>query len=180
MKNPRTFLVDKSAGSVVDSPACGRATSRLWSATGAPFTTARLRIHSSQTPIPNTKPILTDGRGRWIRPPAGGPPRGSDMPPACHSLPLGFESTFTNTHTKQKNLSFWTGFLLGGGRWIRTTEGIASRFTVCPLWPLGNSPIFDSSLERWSWWTDSNPRPADYKSAALPAELHQRNRSARL
>ena len=35
------------------------------------------------------------------------------------------------------NLSFF-----GGGRWIRTTEGIASRFTVCPLWPLGNSPIF--------------------------------------
>ena len=28
-------------------------------------------------------------------------------------------------------------------------------------------------LLRWSWWTDSNPRPADYKSAALPAELHQ-------
>ena len=27
-----------------------------------------------------------------------------------------------------------------GGRWIRTTEGGASRFTVCPLWPLGNSP----------------------------------------
>ena len=31
--------------------------------------------------------------------------------------------------------------IFGGGRWIRTTEGIASRFTVCPLWPLGNSPI---------------------------------------
>ena len=31
---------------------------------------------------------------------------------------------------------------LSGGRWIRTIEGIASRFTVCPLWPLGNSPIF--------------------------------------
>ena len=28
-------------------------------------------------------------------------------------------------------------------------------------------------LKEWSWWTDSNPRPADYKSAALPAELHQ-------
>ena len=27
----------------------------------------------------------------------------------------------------------------------------------------------------WSWWTDSNPRPADYKSAALPTELHQRS-----
>ena len=33
----------------------------------------------------------------------------------------------------------------GGGRWIRTTEGSASRFTVCPLWPLGNSPIFSSA-----------------------------------
>ena len=61
--------------------------------------------------------------------------------------------------------------LLGGGRWIRTTEGIASRFTVCPLWPLGNSPIFSCAV--WSWGTDSNPRPADYKSAALPTELHQ-------
>ena len=33
---------------------------------------------------------------------------------------------------------------------------------------------FSLRLEKnWSWWTDSNPRPADYKSAALPAELHQ-------
>ena len=28
-------------------------------------------------------------------------------------------------------------------------------------------------LKDWSWWTDSNPRPADYKSAALPTVLHQ-------
>ena len=33
-------------------------------------------------------------------------------------------------------------FCFGGSGWIRTTEGIASRFTVCPLWPLGNAPIF--------------------------------------
>ena len=32
----------------------------------------------------------------------------------------------------------------GGGGRIRTIEAIRSRFTVCPLWPLGNSPIFDS------------------------------------
>ena len=38
-----------------------------------------------------------------------------------------------------------------------------NRFTVCPLWPLGNPPIFN-----WSWWPDSNRQPADYKSAALP------------
>ncbi len=61
----------------------------------------------------------------------------------------------------------------GGGGWIRTTEAKRNRFTVCPLWPLGNSSICNC----WSWWTDSNPRPADYKSAALPTELHQRIRS---
>ncbi len=31
----------------------------------------------------------------------------------------------------------------GGGRWIRTTEVTDNRFTVCPLWPLGNSPIME-------------------------------------
>ena len=29
------------------------------------------------------------------------------------------------------------------------------------------------SRKQWSWWWDSNPQPADYKSAALPIELHQ-------
>ena len=42
-----------------------------------------------------------------------------------------------------KSLSKLVDF--GGGRWIRTIEGIASRFTVCPLWPLGNSPICNLS-----------------------------------
>ena len=28
---------------------------------------------------------------------------------------------------------------IGGGGWIRTTEAKRNRFTVCPLWPLGNS-----------------------------------------
>ena len=51
--------------------------------------------------------------------------------------------------------------LFGGREWIRTTEARCNRFTVCPLWPLGNSPI-------WSWRTESNHQPADYKSAALP------------
>ena len=63
--------------------------------------------------------------------------------------------------------------LLGGSGWIRTTEVSDNRFTVCPLWPLGNAPIFNCSPRRWSRWTDSNPRPADYKSAALPTELHR-------
>lgn len=40
---------------------------------------------------------------------------------------------------KQTKSNDWVCF--GGGWWIRTTEGIASRFTVYPLWPLGKSPI---------------------------------------
>ena len=60
---------------------------------------------------------------------------------------------------KNDSRSFWI-WNHGGGRWIRTTEVSDNRFTVCPLWPLGNSP--------WSWWRESNPQPADYKSAALP------------
>ena len=43
---------------------------------------------------------------------------------------------------KKKKHTKRCAFLFGGGWWIRTTEGIASRFTVCPLWPLGKSPIF--------------------------------------
>ena len=43
----------------------------------------------------------------------------------------------------------------GGRGWIRTTEVVDGRFTVCSLWPLGNSSLFSfgvSSLHRtWSW-----------------------------
>lgn len=77
---------------------------------------------------------------------------------------------FSFIPAKQKGASF-NLLLIGGRGWIRTTEVTDDRFTVCSLWPLGNSPIF--TFKKWSWWTDSNPRPADYKSAALPAELHQ-------
>ena len=35
------------------------------------------------------------------------------------------------------------GFLHCGGRgWIRTTEVYDGRFTVCSLWPLGNSSVY--------------------------------------
>ena len=35
-----------------------------------------------------------------------------------------------------------TALFVGGRGWIRTTEALRSRFTVCPHWPLGNTPIF--------------------------------------
>ena len=48
--------------------------------------------------------------------------------------------------------------------------------------PFGRSGTLPYSVlaENWSWWTDSNPRPADYKSAALPTELHQHRGSFRM
>ena len=82
-----------------------------------------------------------------------------------------FESTTTSAKQK-KDIPFGMSFCFGGRWWIRTTEVIDDRFTVCPLWPLGKPSIFSYQLD-WSWWTDLNPRPADYKSAALPTELHQ-------
>ena len=62
----------------------------------------------------------------------------------------------------------------GGGGWIRTTEANATDLQSAPFGHSGTPPY----MRLWSWWTDSNPRPADYKSAALPAELHQRIKSA--
>ncbi len=73
---------------------------------------------------------------------------------------------------QKKDIPFGMSFCFGGRWWIRTTEVIDDRFTVCSLWPLGKPSIFNYQLD-WSWWTGLNPRPADYKSAALPTELHQ-------
>ena len=49
---------------------------------------------------------------------------------------------FKSIARQKSTLCYAQRTFFGGGRWIRTIEGIASRFTVCPLWPLGNSPIF--------------------------------------
>ena len=38
--------------------------------------------------------------------------------------------------------------LFGGGGRIRTSEGCASRFTVCPLWPLGNPSVLERDTLR--------------------------------
>ena len=43
-----------------------------------------------------------------------------------------------------------------------------SRFTVCPIWPLWNTPnVIISKFVFWSLLSDSNQRPRDYKSRAL-------------
>ena len=53
-----------------------------------------------------------------------------------------FGGSHLTSHISPKQKHTHSGaFLFGGRWWIRTTEGEASRFTVCPLWPLGKSPI---------------------------------------
>ena len=49
----------------------------------------------------------------------------------------------TNNKRIDRSIVSMLRSMFGGGRWIRTTEGEASRFTVCPLWPLGKSPILN-------------------------------------
>src|SRR5262245_10852859 len=56
-------------------------------------------------------------------------------------------------------------------------KAYASRFTVCPLWPLGYLPEAAGmrwnprprlSRKCWRWREDLNPRPTAYKAVALP------------
>ena len=62
-------------------------------------------------------------------------------------------------------------FDLCGRRWIRTTEGVANRFTVCPIWPLWNSPICFFALR-----ADGGIRTPDQlitNQLLWPTELHR-------
>ncbi len=45
-------------------------------------------------------------------------------------------------HADKQKTDLMVGFLFGGSGWIRTTEVTDNRFTVCPLWPLGNAPKY--------------------------------------
>ena len=47
---------------------------------------------------------------------------------------------------QKKDIPFGMSFCFGGRWWIRTTEVIDDRFTVCSLWPLGKPSIFSFQL----------------------------------
>ena len=49
---------------------------------------------------------------------------------------------FCAMQQRKKAASISLPQLFGGSWWIRTTEALSSRFTVCPHWPLGKAPIF--------------------------------------
>ena len=78
-------------------------------------------------------------------------PQGLFCPPdctagrCCSNPPLRVKLEITD---KTKNQRIFYAGLFGGRGWIRTTEAESSRFTVCPHWPLGNTPIFNSQSHR--------------------------------
>ncbi len=64
----------------------------------------------------------------------------------------------------------------GGQGRIRTFVDVSQRiYSPSPLATRAPVRIYPDSDARdiWSWLWDSNPQPADYKSAALPIELNQ-------
>ncbi len=52
---------------------------------------------------------------------------------------------------------------------LRSSQGAADLQSAA----INHSAISPNELDRWSWRRDLNPRPSDYKSDALPAELRQ-------
>ena len=73
------------------------------------------------------------------------------------------------------------GHKTGGEGWIRTTEGVRQQiYSLPPLTAREPRRIYIKRLRSWSWRWDSNPQPADYKSAALPIELRQPGRIAKI
>ncbi len=89
--------------------------------------------------------------------------------------------SFTKTHTKQKHHPKGWCFCLVGEGGFEPPKALPADLQSVPFGHSGIPPYSVAGLcqlmrcpfRRWSWWTDSNPRPADYKSAALPTELHQ-------
>ena len=72
-------------------------------------------------------------------------PRRGFFPAGLFGGSMLFSSTLVvryKVQIKQKLQRHNNAGVLGGRGWIRTTEAESSRFTVCPHWPLGNTPIF--------------------------------------
>ena len=93
-------------------------------------------------------------------------------------------ATTIKVKVPRKEGQYTQRYAIGGRGWIRTTEAEATDLQSAPFGHSGTLPFICFSIfilkQYWSWWTDSNPRPADYKSAALPTELHQRISNARI
>ena len=79
---------------------------------------------------------------------------------------------------KNKNHIRRCGLNMVGEDGFEPSKASPADLQSVPFGRSGIPPYLICPFADWSWWTDSNPRPADYKSAALPTELHQHFASA--
>ena len=87
---------------------------------------------------------------------------GSNLPPWSSANPP--QNQRPSPHGKGPSFGLFTGFKPpGGGEWIRTIEAEATDLQSAPFDHSGTPPYSTFSKNWWSWWTDLNPRPADYK-----------------
>ena len=103
------------------------------------------KTDNTETPVPGSDTGVLGGRGWIARAALLKTAHWAVFALSSATAPQLFESTLAapfSRQVKQKlRYPLDTG-VLGGRGWIRTTEAESSRFTVCPHWPLGNTPIF--------------------------------------
>ena len=92
-----------------------------------------------------------------------------------------YQLSYTRSYTLRPNQQRSPQGADGGGRRIRTFVAKSRQsYSLLPLTTRASlhnhQPSF--KLRKWSWRWDSNPQPADYKSAALPIELCQHKANA--
>ena len=103
------------------------------------------KADKTETPVPGSETGVLGGRVWIARAALLKTAHWAVFALSSATAPQLFESTLAapfSRQVKQKlRYPLDTG-VLGGRGWIRTTEAESSRFTVCPHWPLGNTPIF--------------------------------------
>ena len=99
-----------------------------------------MQVQKTRAPYRVTVRGLVGGR-EWIREPRTEKQSPGLFSPACGRSCCSHLTL--SSHKPRTPCRETVRGLVGGREWIRTTEVVDGRFTVCSLWPLGNSPIFN-------------------------------------
>ena len=81
---------------------------------------------------------------------------------------LGRQVLYQLSYFRESTTTSATVIFFVGADGFEPPKVKTSRFTVCPIWPLWNTPYFYFKVQLFlSLLSDSNQRPRDYKSRAL-------------
>ena len=122
-------------------------------------------------------------RTRTVDSPSRGLSSRRSKPPTCAILRIACLPSNPPSLTPRKTPPETNLWLVSGGVWWEGVDSnhrsrrrqIYSLMHLATLQParIKFLPRPHSWTGKWSWRLESNPQPADYKSAALPVELHQ-------